>query len=266
MINWKQQVCVLTGATGGIGSAIARTLDELGVTLLLTGRNINRLNQLNQSLTSHHHVVEADITTEAGRQAVVEMASRIKANMLINNAGVSRVGEFTASTAQQHSQLFSTNVLAPMALTHALLPILTQAEQASVINVGSIFGSIGFAAHSSYCASKFALRGWTEAMAREYHGSSVSFYYLAPRATQTDINSDAIVAMNKALGNTMDSPETVAKALVEQLNHNQPRKYIGGPENVFVRMNGLFPRIVDQALSKKLPVIQRFTRHKESLS
>lgn len=266
MINWNQQVCLITGATGGIGSAIARALDERGATLLLTGRSVARLNQMNQTLTRHHHVIEADIASASGREKIAEMAKQRNLTMLINNAGVSQVGEFTANTPAQHEALFNTNVLAPMALTHAILPTLQHAERGRVINVGSIFGSIGFAAHSTYCASKFALRGWTEAMLREHHGTNLSFYYLAPRATQTGINSDDVIAMNEALGNTMDPPELVAMTLIQQVESETPRKYIGAPENFFIRMNALFPRIVDNALSKKLSVIKRFTSHKESLS
>ena len=127
-----------------------------------------------------------------------------------------------------------------------------------MVNVGSTFGSIGFPCHAAYCASKFGLRGFTESLIREYAHSPVNFYYLAPRATQTSINSDAVVSMNRALGNQMDPPERVADALVAQLEGNKSRWFIGFPEKVFARINGVLPGIVDRALIKKLPVIQRF--------
>ncbi len=255
---WKRQVCLLTGATGGIGEAFAVALAEKGVSLILTGRNHEKLSSLLSRLPGNHTLVCADITQQEGIEKVISVCRTKAPTMLINNAGVSETGGFTQSSASDISKVITTNLMAPMMLTPRLLPLLSHAKEAYVINVGSTFGSIGFPCHSLYCASKFGLRGWTESLMREYANSGVKFLYLAPRATRTNINSSAVVEMNKALGNQMDEPADVAQALVAQIEQGNPRRLLGFPEKLFARINGVFPGLVDRALIKKLPTIQHF--------
>lgn len=267
-VQWQNQVCLLTGATGGIGEAIAHQLAGLGVSLILTGRNADKLSALSTKLPGNHTVVSADISTPEGLDNVVSVCHERSLTMLINAAGISEIGDFQQSSLNRIEDVMATNLTAPIALIQRLLPVLKRADNGYVINVGSTFGSIGFPCHAVYCASKFGLRGLTESLSREYANSSVSFFYLAPRATQTAINSSAVVSMNQALGNQMDPPERVAEALVKQVEQNKSRWFIGFPEKIFARINGVLPEIVDRALAKKLPTIKQFltSATKEKLS
>ena len=135
---------------------------------------------------------------------------------------------------------------------------LQQQPEAVIVNVGSAFGSIGYPGFSGYCASKFGLRGFTEALKRELAASQVRVLYFAPRATDTSINSAAVVEMNQQLGTRMDSPDFVAAQLLAQLKSSQSRRFLGWPEQLFVRLNALFPAIVDKALRGKLAIITKF--------
>ncbi|MAI64793.1 MAG: hypothetical protein CL600_07960 [Alteromonas sp.] len=103
---------------------------------------------------------------------------------------------------------------------------------------------------------------------REYSGTNIHFHYFAPRATQTSINSAQATSMNQALGNAVDAPDDVAQALIDMLNKNQSRRFLGFPEKWFVKINGAFPKLVDAALKKQLPTIQRYMKapHEEKLS
>ena len=152
--------------------------------------------------------------------------------------------------------MFELNTLTPILLTRLLLPLMLS-RQSVIVNVGSGFGSIGFAGYCGYSASKFALRGFSEALRRELADTSVSVRYLAPRATTTDMNSDTVVAMNAELGNAMDEPMVVAGALLNLLAKSSGTSYIGWPERFFIKLNGLFPALVDRALGKQLPAIRR---------
>ena len=269
-MQWQQQTCLLTGATGGIGQAIAKALANKGVSLILQGRSESRLQQLNDSLTGEHKILVADITTIQGREKICRMAELNAISMLINNAGV---GQFSLLEETEEAVIVDTleiNLLAPILLIQELLPLLQKADQQQpapsyVINVGSAFGSIGFAGQSIYCASKFGLRGFTEALYRELADTNVHVSYFAPRATATSINSDQAMAMNKALGNSVDSPESVANALIQQLEKGHARLFVGFPEKLFVKINGAFPHIVDKALFKKLPIIKRFLRREKDV-
>lgn len=199
----------------------------------------------------------------AGRDALVAAAQNFGGlNCLINAAGVNRFGLLDQQDEQQIAELIGLNVTATLQLTQRLLPLLRAQRRALVINVGSTFGAIGYPGFAAYCASKFAVRGFSEALRRELADTHVRVLYFAPRATRTAMNAPSVVAMNDELGVAMDDPAQVAEQLLDAIGREQEERHLGWPERLFVRLNGLLPRVVDQALRKQLPIIQRFARHK----
>ena len=162
--------------------------------------------------------------------------------------------------ALQSINQLGVNVTATLQLTHLLLPLLRQQPRALLVNLGSTFGSIGYPGFAAYCASKFALRGFSEALRRELADSQIKVLYIAPRATRTAMNSADVVAMNDELKVEMDDPQEVARQIVHAITAEREEFYLGWPEKLFVRLNGVLPRLVDQALRKQLPVIKRFAR------
>jgi short-subunit dehydrogenase len=260
-MNFKDRTCVLTGATGGIGEAVAEQLSNLGATLILVGRNKQKLAELIARLapSRNHQAVLADMCTVDGRMAVVAAAqSRGDVSILINNAGVSSFTTFLTQDQQEIEKILTTNLLAPILLTREIMPHLNISLNPVIVNVGSSFGSIGYPCYASYCASKFGLRGFTEALQRESANSGIQVKHFAPRATRTAINSSTAMAMNAALGNHTDEPDDVARQLVSFLSSSASRRFIGWPEKLFVRINGCLPEVVDRALNKKLKEIERF--------
>ncbi|WP_192983146.1 SDR family oxidoreductase [Pseudomonas sp. EggHat1] len=254
---------LLTGASGGIGLALAHRLASEGAHLLLVGRRLEPLQPLLQRFPQNVLLVQADIASRSGRDALVAAAQNFGGlNCLINAAGVNRFGLLDQQDEQQIAELIGLNVTATLQLTQRLLPLLRAQRRALVINVGSTFGAIGYPGFTAYCASKFALRGFSEALRRELADTHVRVLYFAPRATRTSMNAPSVVAMNDELGVAMDDPEKVAAELLQTIRHEQEERYLGWPERLFVRLNGLLPRVVDQALRKQLPIIQRFARHK----
>lgn len=249
---------LLTGATGGIGQAIARELDKAGIHLLLTGRNQEKLTQLQQSLASEHSLVVADMNSQDGRAAIIAAAQQVNIELFVNASGVMNFNLYEQQDSALIENMLTTNLLSPMLLCQQLIPLLKQHREAAIINIGSIFGSIGHPGFSAYCASKFGLRGFTEALQRELADSTVRVSYLAPRATRTDLNASNVNALNDALGNTTDAPELVAKHVMNLLSGSHKQCYMGWPEKLFVRVNGLLPGIVDKALVKKLPLIKKY--------
>ncbi|MEH6814639.1 MAG: SDR family NAD(P)-dependent oxidoreductase, partial [Motiliproteus sp.] len=148
------------------------------------------------------------------------------------------------------------NLTGTMLLTHALLPLLKAQPQARIVNVGSTFGSIGYPGYVSYCSTKFALRGFTEALSRELSDSNVMVQYFAPRATRTGLNSDAADALNEALNNSVDSPAEVARELFKFIQNPCANRFLGWPEKLFVKINGLMPGIVGNSINKQLHTIK----------
>jgi len=256
----RGKTALLTGATGGIGAAVAEALAAAGVRLLVTGRNGVKLEALRNRLPGADHVaVVADLASAAGRAELQQRAKAEGVDLLINNAGVSQLALLTEMDPEQLAATITTNLTVPMLLCRELLPLLAARPDAAIVNIGSILGSIGYAGSTAYCASKFGLRGFTEALRRELADTRVRVLYFAPRATATPINCERVVAMNEALGTAVDQPAQVAQQLVASLRRSGERsRYLGWPERFFVRLNSLFPGLVDRALASQLPTIRRY--------
>ena len=264
-MNLQNKTIVLTGASGGIGQAMAHELANNGARLILVGQNIAKLENLAQSLTGEHSFIVADLSSEDGRNQLFDYcSSNGPINVLINNAGISAFEMIEDQSDSDISRLIAINLTSPMLVTKGLLPLLQSTADGGVVNVGSAFGAIGYPGFSTYCASKFGFRGYSEALRRELSDSSLQVFYLAPRATNTAINSSRVAALNSELANAVDEPIIVAKALLKQLQKNKINCYVGWPEKFFARLNGLLPKLVDSSLSKQLPVIRRLAKtHKD---
>lgn len=259
-VQWSERVILLTGATGGIGRALVDALLPLKAHLLVVGRNTAQLHALSQLCPKYITPIQLDLSEPDSYATLAEIAEHHQVNTLINAAGLNALADFEKQSPQDIQHMLHTNVLAPMVLTQQLLPTLKRQPRAWVINLGSTFGAIGYPGYVSYCSTKFALRGFSQALRRELADTSVRVLYIAPRAVQTSMNSGAAEALNQRLGNTMDTPEQVAQHIIKAIDHEHDDTFIGWPERLFVRLNGLLPAVVDRALRRQLPVIRQFVR------
>jgi short-subunit dehydrogenase len=249
----KRYRAIVTGASGGIGRAIAAALAPHCDALLLVGRHAARLADAAAAAGPAAQVLVADLGTRRGRDAVVLP----DANLLINNAGVNDFAWLAEQSEAALERIVEMNVLAPMQLTRRLLPALERQPQAWIVNVGSVMGYLGYPGQAAYCASKFALRGFSEALRRELAGGPVRVLHFAPRATRTAMNGARMTALNGALGVAMDDPAAVAQELLRLLRRPARERLLGVPEKWFARINQLLPGVVDRALRRQLPVIRR---------
>ncbi|MFI8716309.1 SDR family oxidoreductase [Stenotrophomonas sp. NPDC077464] len=259
-MNLAGRTVIVTGASGGIGVALCHALVQAGASIMAVGRNRSRLTTLAAGVPAGRvHTVVADLSTSLGRSHLI--AAIRQANMspsvLVLGHAQSAFGLFEDQHPDALENLLQTNLVGSALLIHALLPILRRHEQASVVAIGSTFGSIGFAGFATYSASKFGLRGLMEALAREHDGTGLSFQYLSPRATRTAFNTPAVDALNAELKVGSDAPEAVAAALVHAIVQRDRRRQLGWPEKLFARINGMFPALVDRSLRAQLPIIRR---------
>jgi short-subunit dehydrogenase len=247
---------LLTGASGGIGSALARELAARGACIGLAGRRADALAGLQARLSAQGTAAEtivADIASPEGRAAAVQAMARNFGgiDILINNAGVSAFAEFSTQDEVQMEKLVRINLLAPMALSRLVLPDMLASGHGRIVNIGSVFGSIGFAWFTGYSATKFGLRGFSEALRRELEGSGVEVLYVAPRAVNTPFNSEAMYRMAEHVNMNRDEPGWVAQRVVAALRADRREVFLGFPESLFVRINALLPRLVDRALRRQ---------------
>ncbi len=246
---------LLTGAGSGIGRSLALKLARKGASLALVGRNEARLQALVGEIRANGgraYPVVFDISRPEGQEEVVDEVIRNLGGMdiLVNNAGVMSFCEFSSQNPEDMERLVRTNITGPMLLTRAVLPHLLSRNSGKIVNVGSTFGTIGFGHFTVYSATKFAMRGFSEALRRELDHTRIGVAYVAPRATKTALNTDNVVELNRETGIAMDEPEAVAAEIVTAIEQDARECYIGWPEKFFARLNGLFPRLVDNALKK----------------
>jgi short-subunit dehydrogenase len=256
---------LLTGATGGIGRVIARRLLEEGAHVLLVARDAHALESIVKSCAFAGDRVEAhaaDLAQSASRATLCEVARHWHGgiNVLINNAGLNPFAMYEDLTAEQLDQTLAVNLHAPMHLCRELLPWLKTRDSAAIVNVGSVLGSIGYPGYVAYSATKFAIRGFSEALRRELADSRVMVKYFAPRATRTAMNSSAVEEMNSRLKVAMDPPERVARELIALLRGGRYSAIVGWPEKAFVKVNAVLPGIVDRAVRGQLSIIRAFAR------
>lgn len=245
---------LITGATGGIGSALARRLADLDCNLTLIARDPVRLADLADSLRRQGAaVVEIAIPLGMETDFAALIGHVIDANgpidLLINNAAVNWFGHFASMPAADIDALIGTDIAVPIQMARAVLPGMQQAGRGTIVNIGSVFGSIGFAGFPVYSACKFALRGFSEGLRREMRGSGVDILYVAPRYTRTAFNSGAVDEMARATRMAMDSPEAVARRIIDAIQRRRRETIIGWPERFLVKLNALLPGLVDRGLA-----------------
>jgi short-subunit dehydrogenase len=249
---------LLTGATGGIGQAVARKLLAAGASVLLSGRSPGRLSALVRELDAqrgtrpslHAHWHAADLCDAGMASALADTARRWGCNVVVHGAGAPAFGQLVATDPARLAQTLHTNLVAPMLLTQALLPHLCEQARAQVICIGSVLGRIGLPGYSVYSASKFGLRGFAEALRRELRNTSVRVQYLGPRSTRTAFNDAAVEHYNQRTGTAMDDVDTVAEALLRLLQDEAAERFLGFPEAWAVRLNGLAPALMDKAFDQ----------------
>ena len=246
---------LLTGACGGIGQATTAALTRAGSAVLLAGRSPARLSAQARTVQARLPAAqvdwhEVDLQQAVSIAALARQAEEWQCNVVIHCAGVPDFGRFEATGSDRMAQVLNTNLLAPMLLTQALLPHLKSKPCAQIICVGSVLGAIGLPGYSVYSASKFGLRGFSQALRRELRDTPVRVQYLGPRGTRTAFNSPEVDEYNRATGSAMDAPKTVASALLQLLEAETPERFLGFSEKFAVRLNGLAPALLDGAFDK----------------
>ena len=258
---------VIVGATGGIGKAIAENLCTHNVNVILVARNVESLQQMQKQLSGEFPLLKlsnlcCDLSDAISREEFIQALAQqnVTINYYINNAGINDFSLFSHQSAEVIEQMMMVNVVYPLEMIQKIIPLMSKQEPSQIINMGSTFGSIGYPGYVSYCASKFALRGATEALAREYSNSAILFKYFSPRATDTAMNSPVVVEMNAKLGVKMDNPEFVAEELYQFLQNDKLYYQVGYPEKIFVKVNQILPNIVSNSIEKDIEKIQNFAQ------
>lgn len=187
---------LVTGATSGFGKLLTESLLQKGHHVLATGRNICErqeiFSDLDSGLRTRLEFFDLDVTSVEQRKSLVErLHSMGGIDVLVNNAGVGHFGPLEEISDEHLENLFETNLLGMMKLTRDILPILRQQQNGRIINVSSAFGFMGFPLTSLYCATKFGVEGFSQALAYEMKPHGVDVLTVRPGGFRTKFLENA---------------------------------------------------------------------------
>jgi len=236
---------VVTGAASGIGEALARQLAEWGSNLVLVDRDAARLAEVADGIRTARPglaidtcVVDLSDDDATGRLAETLATEHPETTLLINNAGVALGGRFDQVTLEEFDWVMAVNFRAVIRLTHALLPALKAHPGAHLVNVSSVFGIFAPAGQAAYAASKFAVRGFSEAVRHELAENGIGVTVVHPGGIKTRIAESARTGSGVSVEEyergrkqfakllTID-PATAAAQIVDAIEKRRPRLLIG---------------------------------------
>lgn len=255
---FNDKVCVVTGAASGIGRAIAIKLAKDGAMLALSDVDAEGLKETSEIIgaASNHIRIDtlnvADEDEIAPYPAIVE-ESLGEASYVFNVAGLTRVGTFVDSPLSSFENIMDVNFWGVVRMSKAFLPQL-QKTKGGIVNISSLFGLIGYAGQSHYCASKFAVRGFSETIAAELEEHGVSVTSVHPGGVATAIARNAKVdalpahaADKKKLEDEFDevaktSPEKAAEIILNGAAKRKRRVLVGNDAKVISFLQRMFPQ------------------------
>ncbi len=191
------RVAVITGASSGIGEAIARVLVTEGYRVALLGRRLDRISALADELQNGAIAIQADVTDRA---SIVAAADRVRqelggADVLINNAGVMLTAPFTSDKRSEHRQMVETNLLGAKTATEVFLDQL-RAKGGDLVNISSVAARVAPAGFAAYSATKWGINGWSEALRVELQ-PDVRVMVIEPGAVATELSDHITHAESK---------------------------------------------------------------------
>lgn len=211
---------VVTGAASGIGEQLAHQLADRGSALVLLDRDDARLAAVVDAVRSRHPRLAVDTKVvdladdAAAQRAGAELAAdHPETTLLVNNAGVALAGRFDQVTLEEFDWVLAVNFRAVVRLTHALLPTLKAHPGAHLVNVSSVFGIVAPPGQVAYAASKFAVRGFTEAVRHELAADGVGATVVHPGGIRTRIAENARVGTGVDVAEFEDGRERFATLL-----------------------------------------------------
>jgi len=250
---------IVTGASSGIGRQLALELARHGANLVVTARREDRLRELLAEVSaagSQAHMVCGDITDPALRRRVVEAAQDLLGGLdiLVNNAGCGAEGRFDRAEPERLRHVMELNFFALAEMTREALPLLKQGNRPILVNIGSILGRRGVPYHTEYCASKFAVYGFSEALRSELSVDSVDVLVVSPGTTQTEF-FDKVIRGEGELAWPEHRPISaaeVARRVVQAIRQGKREiiPYFWG--RVLCWLNRLSPSLTDRIMARYL--------------
>jgi short-subunit dehydrogenase len=248
---------IVTGASSGIGRALARELARQGAKVVVTARRQERLDELSRQIAAEGgraETVVGDITDPAVRAAAIQIvqASFGGLDILVNNAGVGAMGLFEKADPGRVRRVMEVNFFALVEMTRLALPLLKQGKRPIVVNVSSILGHRGVPHNSEYAASKFAVRGFSESVRAEWAAAGIDVLVVSPGTTETEF-FDRVIEHTSAPAwpeHAAVTAECVARQVVQAIRRGRHEIIPYRWGKLLSWLNRLSPRLVDALMAR----------------
>jgi short-subunit dehydrogenase len=258
---------LITGASQGIGRALAVAAAQRGSKVLAAARSTELLDELSREVRSRGgtlETVQADVTSPDDRQRMVEAALRHFGGLdiLINNAGIGATGHFADVSPERLRKIMEVNFFGLTETTRVFLPILKKGTKPAIVNISSIAGKRGIPARSEYSASKFAVQGFSEALRAELAKDGIDVLVVCPGLTQTNFSQNmleqkALIQLDHMRGM---SAEEVARATLGAIAKGKNEIALTFKGKLLLLVCRFFPRFADFVSKKKVRGLFRAER------
>ncbi len=253
----------ITGASSGIGRALALELNARGAPVVATARREDALQALRSGCAhpERMHLLPADLLDADGWEPLAARAAELAGpvQVLINNAGISQRATAEATRMQDVRRMMELNFFAPVALTRAVLPGMRAAGHGRVVIISSVAGYVGTPLRSTYAASKHAVRGWFDSLRAELHGSGVGVTVVCPGYVSTEISQRAVgehgVEHGKrdAVVEQGMPADQCARRIADAIERERSELLVGGKETWAVYAKRFAPGLVERLLPGQEP-------------
>lgn len=264
MSEFKDKVIWITGASSGIGEALALALAKKEARLILSARRedeLKRVGALTKLPDLDLMILPFDLndTSKASGLAAQVMNKFGRIDILINNGGQSQRAESMESDEATERKLMEVNYFSAVNLSKAVLPYMIKNKSGQIVVVSSIVGKFGFYLRSSYAAAKHALHGYFESLRLETEKKGIKILMVCPGKINTNVSVNASGSNGNAHGKMEESHEVgmsaedCANKIISGILNNKEEIFVGGKELAIVRIKRLFPKLFSKMIRKQKP-------------
>ncbi|HUU48273.1 MAG TPA: SDR family oxidoreductase [Nitrosopumilaceae archaeon] len=252
-MNFKDKVVLITGASSGIGRASAIQFAKRGANIILVARRKEKLDQLEKELSKFNIstlVCECDVSDKSQVKKISEVILEKygSVDILVNNAGFAIYGSVSDLTIEEIESQMATNYFGMIYCTKIFLPSMIKKKSGHIVNVASVAGSFGLPGIASYCATKFAMLGFSEGLKHELKETGVGVTVVSPIMVRTNFFENSSFENMPKYSPTSISAETVARAILKASNSPRLEIIVPSVVRIAVWLKSTFPYLINPIL------------------
>ncbi|HDZ15316.1 hypothetical protein LCGC14_1225920 [marine sediment metagenome] len=251
----------ITGASSGIGEALAYALNKQGCKLILSSRKKDALEKVQKQCAQPENVsiVPLDVSEfdTLSDKAVIALAAFGSIDVLINNAGISQRSLIIETKMEVYKRIMDVDFFGAVALSKAILPHFVKQQKGHFVTISSLMGKFSSPKRSGYCAAKHALHGFFDALRMEHQDDNIGVTMVCPGFVQTNVAKNSLQGDGSPKNEQSDSiangipVEVAAEKIIRAVERNKLEVYMGQKEVVGVYLKRFFPRLLHQIVSKR---------------